>query len=276
MKKHLSLGFIILFFLTAVRSFAQVGIGVTAPDASAQLEVKSTNKGVLLSRVTSTSLVSSPAEGLIVYQTGEPVGLYIYKSSAWSKLATTSEITSVTGAAGADGPGAIIPYASGGPIIMTSIAGGLVGTTSLIGFGSSATGVSILGGVIDLTGTAIGPIINTAFSVPRAGTITSMSGFFSNTVGLSLVGSTVTITAQLYSSTTPDNTFSPVPGAVVTLAPPLTGIIGLGDTSNGLTTGLAIPVTAGTRLLMVYSITAAGLSLINNVTGYASGGVTIN
>jgi hypothetical protein len=39
---------------------------------------------------------------------------------------------------------------------------------------------------------------------------------------------------------------------------------------------LAIPVTAQTRLLLVFSATAAGLSLINTVTGYASAGVTIS
>lgn len=184
-------------------------------------------------------------------------------------------VTGSTGVTGATGSGAIIPFASGGPAILTTVLGGLVGTTSLIGFGSSATGVSILGGTIDLTGTIVGPLINFAFSVPRDGVITSIAAYFSTTAALALVGSTVTITAQLFSSPTPDNAFTAVPGAVVTLAPPLTGIIALGSISNGITTGLAIPVTAQTRLLLVFSATAAGLSLVNTVVGYASGGVNI-
>ncbi|WP_339242383.1 exosporium glycoprotein BclB-related protein [Paenibacillus sp. FSL R5-0517] len=184
-------------------------------------------------------------------------------------------VTGSTGVTGATGSGAIIPFASGGPAILTTIAGGLVGTTSLIGFGSSATGVSILGGTIDLTGTVVGPLINFAFSVPRDGVITSIAAYFSTTAALALVGSTVTITAQLFSSPTPDNAFTAVPGAIVTLAPPLTGIIALGSISNGITTGLAIPVTAETRLLLVFSATATGLSLVNTVVGYASGGVNI-
>jgi len=94
-------------------------------------------------------------------------------------------------------------------------------------------------------------------------------------VALSLVGSTVTITAQLYESATPDNTFTPIAGTLVTLAPPLTGVLAIGTISSGIVTGLSIPVTAETRLLMVYSITAAGVTLINTVTGYASAGVTI-
>ncbi|MGN7412731.1 exosporium glycoprotein BclB-related protein [Paenibacillus sp. SAF-068] len=184
-------------------------------------------------------------------------------------------VTGSTGVTGATGSGAIIPFASGGPAILTTIAGGLVGTTSLIGFGNSATGVSILGGTIDLTGTVVGPLINFAFSTPRDGVITSIAAYFSTTASLALVGSTVTITAQLFSSPTPDNAFTAVPGAIVTLAPPLTGIIALGSISNGITTGLAIPVTAETRLLLVFSATAAGLTLVNTVVGYASGGVNI-
>jgi BclB C-terminal domain-containing protein len=150
-----------------------------------------------------------------------------------------------------------------------------VGTTSLIGFGSSATGIPLVGGIIDLTGTALGPIINFAFSAPRDGTITSVAAFFSVTVALALVGTTVTITAELFSSTTPDNTFTAVPGTSVTLAPALTGVVALGAVSNGILTGLAIPVTAETRLLLVFSATAAGVTLINTITGYASAGITI-
>ncbi|HDW3056528.1 TPA: hypothetical protein RMI67_004227, partial [Bacillus cereus] len=184
--------------------------------------------------------------------------------------------TGPTGSTGATGSGAIVPFASGGPVILTTIAGGLVGTTSLVGFGSSATGISIVGGNIDLTGTALGPIINFAFSMPRSGTITSLAAYFSVTVALSLVGTTVTLNAQLYQSTTPDNTFSPIPGAIVTLAPSLTGALALGTISSGIITGLNIPITPATRLLLVFSATASGLSLINTITGYTSAGLGIN
>jgi BclB C-terminal domain-containing protein len=118
-------------------------------------------------------------------------------------------------------------------------------------------------------------LLNFAFSVPRAGTISSVAAFFSTTAALALIGSTITITAQLYSSTTPDNTFSPIADTAVTLSPALTGIIAIGTISNGIVTELSIPVSAQDRLLMVFSITAAGLSLINTVEGYASAGITI-
>ncbi|WP_339256598.1 exosporium glycoprotein BclB-related protein [Paenibacillus sp. FSL R5-0713] len=181
----------------------------------------------------------------------------------------------VTGATGATGSGAIIPYASGLPVALTTVLGGLLNTSSLVGFGNSTTGISVSGGVIDLTGAA-GTLLNFAFSASRTGTITSLAAYFSTTAGLSLVGSTVTITAQLFRSTTPNNSFTAVPGALVTLAPPLTGILALGTISSGLTTGLSIPVAAGDRLLMVFSASVtAGLDVATTVAGYASGGLTI-
>ncbi|MBY0013588.1 exosporium glycoprotein BclB-related protein, partial [Paenibacillus typhae] len=184
-------------------------------------------------------------------------------------------LAGATGATGATGSGAIIPYASGLPAAMTTVLGGLLNTSSLIGFGNNVAGVTINGGVIDLTGAA-GTLLNFAFSVPRAGTITSLAAYFSTTASVSLVGSTVTITAQLFRSTTPNNTFTAVPGALVTLAPSLTGIVALGTISSGLTSGLSIPVTAGERLLMVFSAgVTAGLDVATTVAGYASGGLTI-
>ncbi|WP_339326430.1 exosporium glycoprotein BclB-related protein [Bacillus thuringiensis] len=184
--------------------------------------------------------------------------------------------TGVTGPTGLIGNGSIIPFASGGPIIVTTIAGGLVGTASLIGFGNSASGITPVGGTIDLTGTTLGPILDFSFSMPGDGVITSISAYFSNTQTLTIAGTTVTITAQLYSSTTPDNIFTPIREALVILAPALTGAVALGAVSNGITTGLNIPVTEETRLLLVFSATATGISLVNAITGYASGGIRIS
>lgn len=179
------------------------------------------------------------------------------------------------GPQGAPGAGTIIPYASGLPINMTTVLGGLQSSGSVIGFGSSANNVTPVGGVIDLTGNQ-GVALSYAFSVPRAGTITSISAYFSMTNGLSLIGSSVTVSAQLYSSNIPNNSFTPIPGAVVTLAPSLTGILAIGTISSGTTSGLNIPVTAGSRLLLVYSSNVtAGIDVATTLSGYASAGVAI-
>ena len=62
-----------LFFILAIvyLSNAQVGIGTTEPDASAVLELQSTEKGFLPPRMTTTerNAISNPAEGLTIYNT---------------------------------------------------------------------------------------------------------------------------------------------------------------------------------------------------------------
>ncbi|MBW7462092.1 hypothetical protein K0U00_49395, partial [Paenibacillus sepulcri] len=116
---------------------------------------------------------------------------------------------------------------------MSTIVEGVAGTAGLLGFGSSASTVTLLDGTIDLTGTALGPLLDFAFSMPRDGTISAISAFFSNTVALALGATVATITAQLYSAPATSNVFTPIPGAAVTLAPPLTGAVALGGISSG-------------------------------------------
>ena len=67
-----------------------------------------------------------------------------------------------------------------------------------------------------------------------------------------------------------------IPGTTVTLTPALTGIISIGTISKGTLTGLNISVPAGTRLMLVLTASASGLSLVNTVAGYASASVAIN
>ncbi len=58
--------------LTTIASLrAQVGINTSTPNASAALDIVSTNKGILIPRMTTTqrTAISTPAEGLIVYDT---------------------------------------------------------------------------------------------------------------------------------------------------------------------------------------------------------------
>lgn len=182
----------------------------------------------------------------------------------------------VTGATGVTGASAIIPFASGLPTALTVLLTGLAGTVGLVGFGNVANTALVGGTTIDLTG-ATGTLLNMAFSVPRAGTITSISAYFSVTAALSLLTSSVTVNAQLFRSATPaTNTFTAIAGTNVALTPSLTGIISIGAIARGLISGLSIPVTAGDRLLMVFSVTGTGLTVATTVAGYASAGITIS
>ena len=50
---------------------AQVGVGITTPDAKAALEIRATDKGLLIPRLTASqrAAITSPPQGLLVYQT---------------------------------------------------------------------------------------------------------------------------------------------------------------------------------------------------------------
>jgi hypothetical protein len=71
--------------------FAQkdnVGIGTTTPDASAVLDIQSSNKGLLIPRMSldQRKSVNRPATGLMIYQTDEKAGFYFYNGDDWKPL----------------------------------------------------------------------------------------------------------------------------------------------------------------------------------------------
>lgn len=67
-------------------SSGAAGIGTTTPDVSSLLEIKSTNKGLLIPRMTQTqrNAIASPAKGLLIYQTDKNPGFYYYDGSSWN------------------------------------------------------------------------------------------------------------------------------------------------------------------------------------------------
>lgn len=97
MKKILFLGLSLLALNTNAQSVAINNDGSTA-DNSAILDLKSTNQGVLVPRMTASqrTAIVTPATGLMVYQTDAPAGFYFYNGSAW---------TTLNGATGANGQG---------------------------------------------------------------------------------------------------------------------------------------------------------------------------
>lgn len=69
---------------------AQVGVGTLAPDLSAQLEVRSATKGFLMPRLdlSQRNNIVSPAQGLMIFQTDNTPGFYIYINADWQRLET--------------------------------------------------------------------------------------------------------------------------------------------------------------------------------------------
>lgn len=66
----------------------------SAPATSAMLDVKSTDKGFLPPRMTETQrdAISTPATGLIIYQTDGKAGLYQYNGIAWAEINKTYSV----------------------------------------------------------------------------------------------------------------------------------------------------------------------------------------
>jgi hypothetical protein len=86
---------IAIFLFSATWVHAQVGIGTTAPDASAQLDITSTSKGLLIPRMTASQrlAVSTPAAGLLIYDT-DSSKIMQYNGTAWKGYLFIGDIRS--------------------------------------------------------------------------------------------------------------------------------------------------------------------------------------
>lgn len=69
-------------------STGAAGIGTTTPNTSSLLEIKSTAKGFLMPRMTKAQrdAITSPATGLLIYQTNSTPGFYYYNGTAWAAI----------------------------------------------------------------------------------------------------------------------------------------------------------------------------------------------
>lgn len=96
-KQWKGLALIAVFCVTTLSSYGQLGVGITNPDQSSQLDVSSTSKGVLLSRMTKIQrdAISNPAAGLIVYcvDCQASAGFYVFDTvpnpDAWQRVGHT-------------------------------------------------------------------------------------------------------------------------------------------------------------------------------------------
>lgn len=95
--------------LATANTYAQHGIGTNTPHRSAALEVKSTNKGLLIPRVTLGALTGQGsglnasvenAESLLVYHIGGntiPAGYYYWNGNSWIPFATGNSVAALNG-----------------------------------------------------------------------------------------------------------------------------------------------------------------------------------
>ena len=83
-------------------SIAQVGIGTTTPNASSILDITTTTKGMLAPRMTlaQKTAISSPATGLLIFQTDGASGFWFYTGSAWIPVLANNNGWTTTGNTG--------------------------------------------------------------------------------------------------------------------------------------------------------------------------------
>ena len=93
------------FIAINLTAFAQVGINTNTPEASAALDVTSTEGGILIPRLTETQrdAIASPATGLMVFQTDQTTGFYFFNGAAWAQLEGPAGTNGTNGTDGQDG-----------------------------------------------------------------------------------------------------------------------------------------------------------------------------
>ena len=129
----------IIVFILPLQLLAQTGIGTVTPNAAAKLDVSSTEKGLLIPRMTKSQreliTLSAAANGLMVYQTDDLAGFYVNTSTtttlSWTRVNTNWIRT-----------GSDISYTAGNVSTTGALTGGNSSTSSLSGFVAHVATVS--------------------------------------------------------------------------------------------------------------------------------------
>src|SRR6478736_3832368 len=99
--------FLVIVLLSSIfnseASAQNVGIGTTSPNASAQLDITSNSKGLLIPRLTTTQrgAIVSPAKGLIVYDSTSQV-IFYYDGAVWQGVSNSGNAWSLNGNSGSN------------------------------------------------------------------------------------------------------------------------------------------------------------------------------
>ncbi len=251
----------LLLISTATLRAQNVGIGTSAPNSSAKLEISDPNRGFLPPRVALTSTsnittpISSPVSGLMVYNTatagsgGTAVtpGYYYCDGTQWVRMIAPTNTNTLT--------------SSGNTI--TSTANGIAATASAVNSVSNSSSTNTLTTTVNgVAGTGVNIINSNATSLSGKNLITTINGVASTALDLTpAITAATTHTLGLSGNTLT----STVNGVAATSS--AIGTVSNTSSGNNLTT--TINGIAGTSVPMINSHTfnVSGNVLTSSVNG---------
>jgi hypothetical protein len=152
MRQIIAISFLVLSSLSLLAQ-QRVGVGTLNPDATAQLELASTNKGVLIPRMTSAQrqMIPNPTNGLLVFDV-TTVGFWYFDGVQWVQPFGPTGSQGPVGIVGIDGP-----TGPQGPMGQPSTVVGPIGIDGITGVQGSqgpagSTGIQGVVGIDGITG----------------------------------------------------------------------------------------------------------------------------
>ncbi|RQO32490.1 hypothetical protein DBR32_02495 [Taibaiella sp. KBW10] len=217
------------FLLHTNEATAQVGVGTTTPHASAMMDITATGKGLLIPRMTQANRPGSPTTGLLIYQTDNTPGFYVYNGTAW---------TAVTSAASSQTPMVITtratsPYVAGNPAIGPFFFSPVSYQTPQANLHESNTSGASLNGTTGAT----------SFIVPAACTITKLRLTARVIPGGVATGNANVTTVTLFKNGVTTNLFAQI-----------TNPVAVGSSATNLATG-SVSLAAGDAISYQYTQT---------------------
>ena len=270
--KHIFTVFILLF---TISTQAQVGIGTSTPDASAQLEVSSTSKGLLIPQIALTgssdaTTIASPASSLLVYNTATTSDVlpgYYYNSGTTSSpvwLRLNTGCVPYTGASSEVDLGAYdltvneLTVGKGSGNFSSNTAIGVQALDSNnTGSNNTASGYYTLVSNIDGIGnTASGSQALAANTTGSYNTASGSQALYSNIDG---IGNTASGYQALYSNTTGSNNTAIGGSALQTAS------TGVDNTAIGYNAGFNL-TTGGNNTLIGFDAQPSTSTINNEIT----------